>query len=181
MRAIWPVAAGNAGLRWVDSDTGDETISDGVDWRSTGVAPVEASGVGFTPAGAVAATDVQAAIAELDTEKAPLAAVVHAFGAMGAAAALPAATAATASTGTLSANCTVTLPAATAGWTLTLQTTQAASGGPYTVTVAAASGTVKWPAGAAGAASTGASAIDLWTFKCVDGATWLASVVKGYA
>jgi len=37
------------------------------------VSAVAASGVSFTPAGAIAATNVQAALAELDTEKAPLA------------------------------------------------------------------------------------------------------------
>jgi hypothetical protein len=50
----------------IDPDTGDP-----VDWDALGGSS-DAASVAFTPTGAIAATDVQAAIAELDSEKQPL-------------------------------------------------------------------------------------------------------------
>jgi hypothetical protein len=76
---------------------------------------------------------------------------------------------------TLSANCTVALPAGPIpGEILTVVVRQAASGGPYSVTWTHAS-SIKWPGGTANpAVSTTASTSDTFEFHCVLAGTWRA-------
>jgi hypothetical protein len=62
----------NANTTWIQTTDGITLGSSNIVWSALGVTPV-ASAVSFTPAGSISATDVQAAIEELDTEKAPLA------------------------------------------------------------------------------------------------------------
>jgi len=79
---------------------------------------------------------------------------------------LPAPSTATISNITLSENCTITLPAATAGQSITVQLKQGA-GGSKTVTWI----TALWPSGVAPTLS--ATANDMFVFLCIDGANWL--------
>jgi len=78
-----PAASTVTGQRWwVLASTGVWLVnrnpkgayySDGTVWSYLGDFPVTAVEVGFTPTGGVAAVDLQAAVAELDTKKAPIA------------------------------------------------------------------------------------------------------------
>ena len=97
---------------------------------------------------------------------------INDVGASGAAQTLPAPTSASMNRITLSANCTFTFPAATAGWSFLLVLDQDATGG-RTATWPAA---VKWPGAAAPLLSTGASKRDVLSFACVDGSTWMGFV-----
>jgi hypothetical protein len=83
---------------------------------------------------------------------------------------------------TLAANAVITLnegnPTAALPQRFTAIITQAASGGPYTVTwphnasPTNASPTVKWAGGSAPAMSAGAGAVDVYDLQTLDGATW---------
>ena len=72
---------------------------------------------------------------------------------------------------TLSANLTVTMPAAARGAYCYTVIRQASSGGPYTVSFTG----VKWPAGSAPTMSAGASAVDMFDFRS-DGTSWFGAV-----
>jgi hypothetical protein len=72
---------------------------------------------------------------------------------------------------TLTQNCTLTLPTATAGKSFTLVLVQGGSGS-YTISCAAA----KWPGGIVPVLSTAVSAVDYLSFACVDGSTWAGFV-----
>lgn len=65
---------------------------------------------------------------------------------------------------TVTANCTFTFPAATAGHAFDLALIQG-TGAPWIMTWGSA-GTVRWNGGAAPVLSTGVGAIDIITFKC---------------
>lgn len=71
---------------------------------------------------------------------------------------------------TLTANCTLTLPAAAAGKELVLVLKQDGTGS-RTVTWPAA---VKWPSATAPTLSTAAGRSDVVVLRCVDGTNWLA-------
>lgn len=81
---------------------------------------------------------------------------------------LPATSTATISNITLSENCAITLPTATAGQSITVQLKQG-SGGSKTVTWI----TALWPSGTAPTLSTSANDIDIFVFTCIDGTNWL--------
>jgi len=79
---------------------------------------------------------------------------------------------------TLTANCTLTFPAAVAGKKLALALVQDATGS-RSVTWPAA---VRWPGGTVPTLSAGSSRADYLSFVCTDGATWAGSVVgQNYA
>lgn len=88
---------------------------------------------------------------------------------------------------TLSADITVNLNAATnfnAPRRITIIYTQAASGGPYTVTwphsgsPSDLSPTVLWAGGSAPTMSTGAGAVDVYDLETVNGATWIGRATQ---
>jgi hypothetical protein len=85
---------------------------------------------------------------------------------------IPAVSTATINSITLTANCTLTFPTATAGTSFLLRLAQDATGS-RTVTWPA---TVKWAGAVAPTLSTGVSKVDYLTFVCVDGSTWFGSV-----
>lgn len=72
---------------------------------------------------------------------------------------------------TLTANLTVTMPKAVRGQFGYIIVRQAATGGPFTVTLSGA----KWPGGSAPTMSTGAGAIDRYDYVS-DGTLWLAII-----
>lgn len=72
---------------------------------------------------------------------------------------------------TLTQNCTLTLPTATAGKSFMLVLVQGGLGS-YTISCAAA----KWPGGIVPVLSTAVGAIDYISFACVDGSTWAGFV-----
>lgn len=76
---------------------------------------------------------------------------------------------------TLTANCTITLPAPSAGKSFSVELVQDATGG-RTVTWATPSGAVKWPGGTVPTISAAANAIDVVTFICIGGANWYGFV-----
>ena len=71
---------------------------------------------------------------------------------------------------TLSANCTLTFPAAKIGKSFSVIVRQPSSGGPFTVTYP----TVTWLGGGV-QISTAASSADIATFICTDGTNWLGT------
>lgn len=88
---------------------------------------------------------------------------------------------------TLSASITVNLNASTnpsAPRRVTLIVTQAASGGPFTVTwphtgsPTSIAPTVLWAGGSAPVMSAGAGAVDKYFLETIDGATWIGSAVQ---
>lgn len=79
---------------------------------------------------------------------------------------------------TLTANCTLTFPAAGAGKSFSLELVQDGTGS-RTVTWPAS---VKWDGGAAPTLSAAAGAVDTFWFVCFDGTRWEAGVAgKGHA
>jgi len=104
--------------------------------------------------------------------KAPVTESVNTVATSGAAQTIPAPTSQSISRITLSANCTLTFPTATAGQSLTIVLIQDATGS-RTVTWPAA---VKWAGGTAPTLTTTAAAKDVLTFLCADGSTWLGFV-----
>lgn len=93
---------------------------------------------------------------------------VKTIAASGAAQTLPAATEAALVDLTLTAACTITLPAPVKGGSFTLFLRQGA-GGPWIVTWA---GTVKWGYGSAPALTPSSEAIDVVSFVSPDGTAW---------
>jgi hypothetical protein len=100
---------------------------------------------------------------------------VNTVAASGAAQTIPAPTVATISRITLTANCTLTFPTATAGSSFTLVLVQDGTGS-RTVTWPAS--IMKWVGGTAPTLSTGAGKIDYLSFVCTDGTNW-AGFVSG--
>lgn len=94
---------------------------------------------------------------------------VNTVAASGATQTVPAVATATISDITLTANCTLTFPAAAAGKSFTLVLRQDATGS-RTVTWP---GTVQWPGGTTPTLTTTASKADVFTFLCTDGTNWL--------
>lgn len=148
----------------------------------------DADEVGFTPAGNLAATNVQAALEELDTEKLSATApklkayseeevANNVSGAIVVNYAL-----ANVHSLTLTDNVTdvavTNAPASGDAGSITLILKQDATGGR---TIAFGS-EFKWPGGVAPVLSTGANAIDMVTAVTTDGGTtWLAMLVKGFS
>lgn len=97
---------------------------------------------------------------------------VHVVAVGGAAQTLPAIGSAAGSDITLSADLTVTMPTAARGAVIYATLRQAASGGPFTAVFTG----VLWPGGTAPTMSTGASAIDIYSFTS-DGTSWYGTVV----
>lgn len=93
---------------------------------------------------------------------------VNTVAATGATETLPAPSTATIHDLTLTANCTLTFPAAAAGASFTLLLRQDATGS-RTVTWPS----VKWAAATAPTLTTAASGVDVLAFVCVDGVHWL--------
>jgi hypothetical protein len=124
----------------------------------------DASAVSYAGGTGMSATDVEAAIDELATEKISFGAdeAVNTIAATGATETVPAPTTATVNVFTLDANCTLTFPTAAAGRSFTLVLKQDATGS-RTVTWP---GTVQWPAGAAPTLTTTANKRDVLTFLC---------------
>lgn len=91
----------------------------------------------------------------------------------GGAYALPDVTAATIHRITLTANCTLTFPAAAAGKSFLAELVQDATGSRLATWPA----NVKWAAGTAPTLTTAAAKGDLLGFYCLDGANWLGAVV----
>jgi hypothetical protein len=79
----------------------------------------------------------------------------------------------TVQTGTLTANCTITMPTPTAGKSFLAPINTGAGG--FTVTFTG----VKWPGGSAPAATTTAGRLDLWSFVA-DGTNWYGNVVQNF-
>jgi len=69
---------------------------------------------------------------------------------------------------TLTGNCVFTMPAAAAGKSFTVVLVQDATGSRTSTFTGA-----KWQGGTAPTLSTAASAVDVLTFLCADGASWL--------
>lgn len=109
----------------------------------------------------------------LSATYAPIVEAVNTVATSGATQTIPAVTTQSVSRITLTANCTLTFPTATAGTSFTLALTQDGTGG-RTVTWPAS---VKWPSGVAPTASAGAGKVDLYVFTCLDGASWYGSQV----
>lgn len=97
---------------------------------------------------------------------------VNTVAASGAAQTLPNVGVATIHRITLTANCTLTFPAAAAGKSFTVVLVQDATGS-RTVTWP---GTVLWPSGTAPTLTTTAAKRDVISFMCADGANWLGFV-----
>lgn len=93
--------------------------------------------------------------------------------ASGAAVALPDVTVATTHSVTLTANCTITLPAPVAGKKLRVEVIQDATGS-RTLAWASASGSILWPGGTTATQTATANKRDLYEFVCASGTTWLA-------
>lgn len=93
---------------------------------------------------------------------------VNTVAASGAAVTLPAMQTAAAHDVTLTAPCTLTFPAASAGASFTLVLRQDATGGRVVTWPA-----VKWPGGAAPTITPTASAVDVIQFYCANGTNWL--------
>lgn len=72
---------------------------------------------------------------------------------------------------TLTANCTFTMPTATAGKSCTVELIQNGTGG-WTATFTG----VKWSAGVTAVVTTTAAAVDVFTFACFDGTNWLGFI-----
>lgn len=98
--------------------------------------------------------------------------VVRTVAASGAAQTIPAPSAAGINRITLTANCTLTFPTATAGASFTLTLVQDGTGS-RTITWP---GSVKWANGVAPTLSTGAGKVDRLSFLCDDGSTWAGFV-----
>lgn len=101
-------------------------------------------------------------------------ALVNAVAASGAAQTLPDVFAATAHRLVLTANCTLTFPAAAAGKSFKVSLVQDATGS-RTVTWP---GAIKWVGGVAPTLTTTATKLDLLEFTCLDGTNWLG-IVQG--
>lgn len=97
---------------------------------------------------------------------------VNTVAASGAAQTLPAPTSYTVSDITLSNACTLTLPAATAGQSLTLVLRQDATGSRAVTWPAG----VKWASGTAPTMTSTANAVDVYSFLCVNGVSWMGFV-----
>ena len=115
----------------------------------------QTSGVRFAPVGSLSFL--------------PLIENVNAVTTSGAAQTLPDVSSDTINRITLTANCTLSFPAAAAGKSLSLILVQDATGS-RTVTWP---GTVKWASGTAPTLTTTAAKADVFTFLCADGANWL--------
>lgn len=100
--------------------------------------------------------------------KAPITESVNTVGTSGATQTIPSPATAAMSRITLTANCTLTFPTATAGNSFLLTLVQDGTGS-RTVTWPAS---VRWPGGVAPTLTTTASKIDRFTFICDDGSTW---------
>ena len=100
---------------------------------------------------------------------------VNTVTASGATQTLPDVTTATMHKVTLTANCTITLPAPGAGKSFTVELVQDATGG-RTVTWATPSGAIKWPGGTVPTISSAANAIDVITFVSIGGTNWYGFV-----
>lgn len=128
---------------------------------------------GHTPtAGAVTlnAADVGAITqATADTRYSFLTEVVNTVASSGATQTIPAVTVSTISDITLSNNCTFTFPTATAGTSFTLVIRQDGTGG-RTATFPAGT---KWASAIAPTVTSTASAVDVFTFLCVNGVAWM--------
>jgi hypothetical protein len=99
----------------------------------------------------------------------PLAEGVNTIGTSGSAQTIPAVTTSTISRITLTANCTLTFPAAGAGKSFTLILVQDGTGSRLITWPASI---VKWVGGTAPTLSTGAGKIDYLSFVCADGTNW---------
>lgn len=73
----------------------------------------------------------------------------------------------------LTANCTLTFPAAAAGKSITVQLTQDSTGARAVTWPAS----VKWSQAIAPILSTAAGKVDLLSFLCINGTTWIGSLV----
>lgn len=104
---------------------------------------------------------------------------VNTIASSGTAQTLPATSTASVNLITLTANCTLTLPTPGEGLSLTVITTQDATGG-RTLAWSTPSGAIKWPGGASPTYTTSANATDVTTFMCADGTNWLG-FPAGYA
>lgn len=85
---------------------------------------------------------------------------------------------------TLSASCTITMPAASAGLICWAFIHQAASGGPYTVTwpsAGSSSGDVNWPGATAPTMTATAGAVDLYEFVGTAGGYWRGTAIQNFA
>lgn len=130
----------------------------------------------LTAATSVSGTDVVPVVQGGATKKAavsllpyaPIVEAVNTVAASGAEQALPDPSVQSISRITLTANCTLTFPAAGPGKSFTLVLVQDGTGS-RTVTWP---GTVKWPGGTAPTLSTGAGKIDYLSFLCTDGTNW---------
>lgn len=120
--------------------------------------------------GAVTGTQI-AADATVSSTYSPRVEAVNAVTNAGAGQTLPDPSVQSVSRLTLTQNCTLTLPTATAGKSFTLVLVQGGSGS-YTISCAAA----KWPGGIVPVISTAVGAVDYLSFVCVDGATWAGFV-----
>jgi len=105
-----------------------------------------------------------------DTVSAHAQDVVRTVATSGAAQTIPDTSVATVNVITLTANCTLTLPAAEAGMSITFVFVQDGTGS-RTVTWP---GSVKWASGVATPLSTAAAAVDMVTIICAVDGTWLA-------
>jgi hypothetical protein len=116
------------------------------------------------------ATDVGALTqATADTRYSFLTETVNTVASSGATQTIPAVTSSTISDITLSNNCTFTFPTATAGTSFTLVLRQDGTGG-RTATFPAGT---KWASAIAPTVTSTASAVDVFTFLCVNGVVWM--------
>lgn len=111
-----------------------------------------------------------------NTTLAPLQENVNTVTSSGAAVTLPDVDGATMHKVTLTANCTITLPAPGAGKSLTVEVNQDATGS-RTLAFATPSGAIQWAGGAAPTWSTAASKRDVVTFVCIGGTNWIGSAL----
>lgn len=126
-----------------------------------------------TPISAAALDDLETRLsAYTDSAAQPNPERVNTVTTSGAAQTLPDVTSETLHKITLTANCTLTLPAPGAGKSLTVVTIQDATGGRM-ITWATPSGSVFWPGGATPTYTAAANARDVTTFMCADGTNWL--------
>lgn len=160
-----------AGSQRLFVDTADHRVKR-VDSTGT-VTSLEGDGVTSfnTRTGAVSLTKADVTgtgLAASDVSAAPLVEAVNTVAASGTAQTLPDPSSQSISRVTLTGNCTFTLPTAAAGKSFTVVTVQDATGSRIPTFTGA-----KWAGGTMPTASTAANAIDVWTFLCADGSTWL--------
>lgn len=116
-------------------------------------------------------------LAASDVSAAPLVESVNTVAASGTAQTIPDPSVQSISRVTLTGNCVFTMPAAAAGKSFTVVLVQDATGSRTSTFTGA-----KWPGGTAPTLSTAASAVDVLTFLCADGASWLGFLAgKGMA